>query len=158
VAILRAEPTRLGRYGVSIQSDGEELTQLHITLFRSKGRFQLDGDEFTIEPRGFFQNSAELRKGSSIIGRAEKPSFFRRRFHVTSAGHRLTLESTSFRGREYVLLLGNEEVGWIKRHGFTGKKMDLDFPDEVPLFLQVFLAYLVACQAKREAAAAASGS
>jgi hypothetical protein len=36
--------------------------------------------------------------------------------------------------------------------------MALELPDEVPLFLQVFLAYLVLCQGKREAAAASGGS
>ena len=131
-----------------------------VVVFAKYGgvEIKLDGDEFTIEPMGFFRNGAELRKGGSVIGRAEKPSFFRRKFQVSSAGHRLVLESRGWRGRKYVLLLGKQEVGWIEREGLTGKKMELDFPDDMPLFLQVFLAYLVARQAKREAAAAAAGS
>jgi hypothetical protein len=65
----------------------------------------------------------------------------------------LDLVSSSFWGREYVLVLGGEEVGTVRRSGLGGRKMRLEFPDEVPLILQVFLAYLVLCQAKREAAA-----
>jgi hypothetical protein len=54
-------------------------------------------------------------------------------------------------------LLGSQEVGGIRREGFTGRRLLLEFPDDVPLFLQVFLAYVVASQARRERAAAASG-
>ncbi len=43
----------------------------------------------------------------------------------------------------------------MKREGFSGKKLVLDFPDDVPDFLQVLLAFVVLSQAKREAAAAA---
>ena len=118
----------------------------------------MEGEEFTIEPQGFFGSGALLNKGSTVIARAHKASLFRRRFHITSAGHGLDLVSTSFWGREYVLLLGGQAVGSVSRSGFGGRRMTLEFPDEVPRFLQVFLAYLILCQAKREAAAASGGS
>jgi hypothetical protein len=88
-----------------------------------------------------------------VIARVTKPSFFRRRFQVASAGHRFLLESLGWTGREYQLLLGTQPVGRIKREGFAGRRMTLDFPDEVPLVLQILLIYLVAAQAKRERAA-----
>jgi hypothetical protein len=69
----------------------------------------------------------------------------------------LVLESRSWTGREYVLLLGSQEVGRIQREGFSGRKLLLEFPDDMPLFLQLFLVYVVASQARRERAAAASG-
>lgn len=157
MAILHAEPLGWFCSGVRLRRGDQELTELEITTFKSKGSFVLDDDEFVIEPKGFLQTSAVLKKGNAILARAEKPSAFRRRFEISSAGHRLTMESRSWAGREYVLLLGNQEVGWIRRKGMTGRSLQLEFPDEVPVFLQILLAYLVVVQAKKEAAAAAGG-
>jgi hypothetical protein len=157
VAILHAEPLGWASFGVRILSGDEELTQLMISTFKGKGSFDLDGEAFTVEPEGFFRSNAVLKKGSSTIAKVRKPSILRRRFEISSAGHRLVLESRGWAGREYVLLLGSQEVGRVKREGFVGRKILLEFPDDVPLFLQVLLAYVVVSQAKREAAAAASG-
>jgi hypothetical protein len=158
MAVLRTVPAGWASWSVKVLSGDEELTRLHISLFRSKGSFELDGATFTIQPKGFFQLDAELRKGASVIGRAEKSSLTRRRFTITSAGHHLELESQSWLGREYALFLGKQEVGTIRRSGFLGRRCEMEFPDEVPVFLQVFLLYLALTQAKREAAAAGSGS
>jgi len=160
VAVLRAEPLGWASFGIrnlSILSGDEELTQLKISAFKRKGSFDLDGEAFTIEPVGFLRVNAVLKQGAAVIARVRKTSILRRRFEISSAGHRLVLESRSWTGREYVLLLGSQEVGGIQREGFTGRKLLLEFPDDVPRFLQVFLAYVVASQARRERAAAASG-
>lgn len=158
MTILEAEPTGWLSRNAVIRSNGKELTELKITPWKSWGSFTLDGEEFTIEPSGFWLINAHLRKGSTIIARAEKPSMWRRAFKITSADASMTLESLSWRGREYALLIGQQEVGRVSREGMTGRKIRLEFPDEVPVVLQVFLTYLVLCQAKRESDAAAAGS
>lgn len=157
MGVLHAEPLGWLSSGVRILSGGEELTSLSISAFRGKGSFDLEGETFAIEPEGFFRSEAVLKKGSSVLARAQKPSVLRRRFEISSAGHRLVLESQGWTGREYALLLGSSEVGAIARKGFGGRKLTLEFPDEVPMFLQVFLAYVVVSQANRERAAAAGG-
>ena len=156
MAVLHAKPLGWASFGARILSGNEELAQLQISSFRLKGSFEVNGDTFTIEPRGFFQVNADLKKGISIIARVEKPSALRRRFEVSSGGHRLVLESRTWSGRDYVLLLGSQEVGWIRKEGFIGRRLSMEFPDDVPLFLQVFLAYIVIAQGKREGAAAAA--
>jgi hypothetical protein len=156
--VLEAEPTGWASKSTVIRSGGEEITRLDITHWKSHGSFSLDGEDFRIEPQGFFLVNAHLKKGSTIIARAEKPSFWRRSFRITSAGHSMTLESLGWRGRSYALLMGSQEVGRVTREGMTGRRIQLTFPDEVPLFLQVFMTYLVVCQAHREAAAGAAGS
>jgi len=152
MAVLIAEPQNWPNTRFSVRRADQELTNLAITLFRNRGSFELDGERFDIEPTSFFRMDAEMKRAGSVIARARQPNFFRRRFEVSSAGHHLVMESRSWRGRKYALLLGTQEVGWIHRVGMTGKRMKLEFPDEVPVVLQVFLAYLAACQAKREAA------
>ena len=104
------------------------------------------------------RQNALLMRGGNPIARAEKPALLRRQFTVSSAGHRLILESRSWTGREYALLVGSVEVGRITREGFLGRSVTLRLPDDVPEVLQIFLAYIVICQSKREAAAAAAGS
>ena len=157
MAVLHAEPLGWASSGVRILSGGQELTQLTISAFKGKGSFDLNGEAFAIQPEGFFRSNAVLKKGGSTLARVRKPSILRRRFEISSAGHRLVLESRGWRGREYVLLLGSQEVGSVKREGLTGRKLLLEFPDDVPHFLQVLVAYVVVSQAKREAAAATAG-
>lgn len=155
--VLRAEPLNWASFGVRILSDDVELTQLKISAIKGKGSFHLDGEEFLVEPKGFFQSDATLMKGSTVVAKSRKTSTFKRRFEISSAGHHLTLASSGWLGKEYLLRLGNQEVGRVKREGFAGRKLLLEFPEDVPLFLQVFLTYVVLSQARKEAAAAASG-
>ncbi len=158
MAFIYAEPLGWASFGVRLLAGEEELTQLKVSTFKNRGSFYLDGEVFVIEPEGFWRTNALLKRDGVVIAKAVKTSIWKRRFEITSAGHRLVIEGRGWSGREYVLLLGKQEVGWVKREGFTGRRMRLDFPDEVPLVLQVFLTYIVAAQARREAAAAASGS
>jgi hypothetical protein len=158
VAILEAEPTGWASWNVPITSAGAPITELKISAWKSRGCFQLDGQDFTIEPSGFWLQNAVLRRGGTTIAKAEKPALMRRQFVITSAGHRMELESRSWTGREYALVIGHQDVGRITREGMLGRKISLQFPDAVPEVLQVFLTYIVLCQAKREAAAAAAGS
>ena len=158
MAVLRTEPLGWASYGARILDGGKELARLEITWLKGRGTFRLHNETFAIEPKGFFLSHAVLEKGSTALAKAHKPSAFRRRFEVTSAGHEFVLESQSWTGREYALFHGDQEVGWIKREGWTGRKLDLEFPDDMPVFLQIFLAYIVLAQMRREAAAAASGS
>lgn len=157
MGILRTEPLRWGSWSAAVLSGEETITELAISLFRSKGSFELDGERYFIDPEGFFGQRSVLRNGETTLARSEKPSFLRRRFTITSAGHHLELESRSFSGRNYALVLGGRDVGSIRVSGFLRRRLKLDFPDEVPMFLRVYLAYLVLWQAKTEAAAASGG-
>jgi hypothetical protein len=155
VAVLEAEPTGWASWNTLIKSNGAPITELSISAWKSRGSFSLDGQEFTIEPRGFWLHNAVLQRGGTIIAKAEKPALMRRHWVLSSAGNRLDLESRSWTGGDYVLRVGGREVGSITRQGITGRKISLHFPDEVPEVLQIFLTYIVLCQAKREASAAA---
>ena len=143
MANLEAEPTGWASWNVSITSHGAPITELKISTWKSRGAFELDGQSFTIEPKGFWGHNAELRRQGTVIARAQKPGALARRWTISSAGHRLTLESRSWRGREYALRLGNQEAGHISRKGMTGRRIFLHFPDNVPEVLQIFLTYLV---------------
>jgi hypothetical protein len=156
VAVIRAEPLGWASFGVRLLAGDEEVTELQISTFKGQGSFQLDGESFSIKTEGVFQIRATLKKGSTTVAVAKKTSIWRRRFEVSSAGHRLVLEGRGWSGRSYALVVGKQEVGWVKREGFSGRRVRLEFPDHVPLVLQVFLTYIVVGQARREAAAAAA--
>jgi hypothetical protein len=157
--VLHAEPLGWASSGVRIFSGEEEITQLAISTFKGNGGFEVDGETFSIDSHGLLRANAVLKKGRSVIARVKNTGFFRRRFEISSAGHQLLLEGQGWLGKSYVLRLMDRDVGWIRREGFMGRRLSLDFPDEVPVFLQVLIAYVVLSQARREgAAAAASGA
>ena len=45
------------------------------------------GEEFSIEAKGLFPADAILRRCTSVIAKVRSPSFFRRRFEISLAGH-----------------------------------------------------------------------
>ncbi|MBT8396894.1 MAG: hypothetical protein HKO65_07425 [Gemmatimonadetes bacterium] len=157
MAVLRAEPLGWASSSYRVSSGEEEVTQLAISLFKGKGTFEVDGQAFTIDSHGFTRAHATMKRGSSVIAKVKSTKFFGRRFEISSAGHQLVLEGQGLMGKTYVLRLMNKEVGWIRKYGFAGRKLSLDFPEEVPVFLQVLITYVVISQARREGAAAAAG-
>ena len=134
MSALHVTPTRAFPWfwTFRVQEEGGEMATLHLSLFRSRGAFQVEGESFAAEPEGFFGRAVTLRKGGTVIARAEMASFFRRTFGVTSAGHRLSVESRSWLGREYEVLLGGEPVGSIHAQGFLGRKLTLELPERMP--------------------------
>ena len=156
--ILEVEPTGWASWDALVTADGAPIAELRISAWKSRGRFQLDGEDFTIEPSGFWLQNAVLKRGESVVARAERPALLRRQFSISSGSHRMALESRSWAGREYALQIGTQEAGRITREGFLGRKVTLRMAEDLPEALQIFLAYLVICQTKREAAAAAAGS
>lgn len=158
MATLEAEPAGWTSWNARITSDGEEITELAVSVWRSQGSFRLDGLDYTVEPKGFWLTHAVLRVGPTIIARAERLAPLGRSWIIHAAGRRLVLESRTWTGREFGLRVGEKEIGKVTREGVTGRRMRLEFPDDLPVALQVFLAYLVLVQIKREAATVAAGS
>jgi hypothetical protein len=157
VAVLRAEPLSWGSPSLRILAGDEEVARLITSVFKGNGKFEVDGESFTVDSHGILRQKADLKKGSSVIAKVRKKGFFGRTFEISSAGHHLVLEGQGLMGKTYVLRLANQEVGWIKREGFSGRSMTLEFPDEVPAFLQMLILYVVVVQARMEGAAAAAG-
>ena len=67
------------------------------------------------------------------------------------------LGSHGMQAHRYSEMLGLIERGELRPDRLVGRKLSLEFPDEVPVFLQILIAYVVISQVRREGAAAAGG-
>ena len=66
MALLEAEPTGWASWNALIKSNGAPVTELSISAWKSRGSFGLDGQGFTIEPRGFWLHNAVMQRGDVI--------------------------------------------------------------------------------------------
>ena len=158
MAVFRTESLGWASSGVRVLSGESEITQLKISFLKGNGSFELDGGSFTVDSHGLFRADATLKKGGTVIARVKHKGFPRGRFEISSAGHKLVLKTRGWTGRSYVLQLMGQEVGRITRAGLMGTKITSEFPDEVPVFLQVLMIYIALAHARRQGAAAAASS
>lgn len=158
MAVLRTESLGWASSGVRVLSGDDEVTQLKVSFLKGNGSFEVDGDTFTIDSHGIMRSDAVMKKGASVIAKVKHKGFPRGRFEISSAGHKLVMKSHGWMGKRYSVGLMDQEVGQVQRAGFLGTKITLDFPDEVPVFLQVLIIYIALAHARRQGAAAAAGS
>jgi hypothetical protein len=66
----------------------------------------------------------------------------------------LTLKPRSLFSRTFVLVHGDREIGSMRSTSLLGNSADIDFPENLPLPMQLFLAFLVITAWRRARAAA----
>jgi len=119
---------------VSPSSDAGELTLAHE---RYRIRHEGPGDELVLEgPEG-------------VLARARTPSD-RRCFEIVYAGRRLTVEPVSILRHAYVVNEGVAQRGAIRRRtpAFV-RGLEAELTSEVPLEVQLFIAWLMLVPANR---------
>jgi hypothetical protein len=97
-----------------------------------------------------------LTADQEVWARATKESAFVRRFVVRTAERELILEPAALFARSFRLVENAMIVGYVLPDHFFTRACTLEFPDDLPAPVQVFLFWLVALMWRRAARAAAS--
>jgi hypothetical protein len=84
------------------------------------------------------------------VARTERPRRWRRELVIDHSGRRFTLRAKSAFRREFQLLNGPVQIGFISPEGLFTRRADAEFPNYFPLFLQVFIIWLVMMLWKQE--------
>jgi hypothetical protein len=153
--VLRVEPVHWYSWSFRVLQDGAELTRVEHGLFRSRGSFVLDGRTFTMRrqhPFGAFLLEQDERE----IARAAPLGMFDRGYEITF-DRKLTLKRPHPFSRRYVLHHGDLRIGELRPERMFGRASAVDFPDELPLAIRVFLMFLVVSAWRRQRAAAGAG-
>ena len=94
---------------------------------------------------------------AGVIARAERPRWWSRKFIIEHSGRRYTLRAKSLLSRQLLLFEGSQRIGSIAPEGLFTTKASVEFPQTLPMFLQVFIIWLAMTVWKGEAGAAAAG-
>ncbi len=89
--------------------------------------------------------------------RAVKPSAFRNLFEIEFGPKHYVLSPRSAFRRDRLLYDDGQEIGVIAAEGPMSRRARIELPDDLPLVLTLFLAWLTLLQWKRDADASAAG-
>jgi hypothetical protein len=155
---FRVTPRSWYSWDFAVDADGERIADIDVSWWRERGVLTVRGQEYPVYREGMVSGAFVLEKNGSVLARAEKPSAFRRWFHVDHAGTRWTLRAQSALRRSMVVLSGELEVGAMKPDSAFRRSATVTLPKALPDHVSVFLIWLAIVLWKREADSAAAGA
>ncbi len=155
--MLRAVPKSWFSSDYTLIENNTAVATIDTSWWREAGELIIKGAIYRVAREGLLSGAFVLASGSSVLARAEKPSALYRSVVVEYGGMTYVLEAASALRRKFVLLEEGRHVGAVEpEHALTRKAM-VNFPEEIPLVVQVFLYWFVMILWKRDSDAAAAG-
>ena len=128
-----------------------------LSWWRDSGELRIQGAVYRAHRD---RASYVLESGNAVVARAERPRRLCREFVIEDSGRRYLLRAKSAIRRHFLLFEGSTQVGSICPEGIFTRSAAVELPQEIPLFLRVFMVWLVMTLWKHEdhlATAGASG-
>ena len=145
--MLQLVPSHWFSWDFTVRQGSEILANIDVSGWSEKGVLTIQGTRFLVYREGLFCGDFVLESGDTIVARARKPSAFLNSFIVEHAGKQYTLRQHS---GPFQLLDGDREVGSITPEGFFTYRASVGMPQDMPLPVQVFIAWLVIILWKRD--------
>ena len=128
-------------YAFSVTDGTESIaTAVDLSWWRDKGELRIQDDIYTARRD---KSSYVLESAAGVLARTERPRRWRRELVIDHSGRRYTLRAKSAFRREFLLLDGPVKIGSISPEGLFTRRADVELPKFFPLFLQVFIIWLV---------------
>jgi hypothetical protein len=154
--MLRAIPKSWCSADYKVLENDTVIAVVSLSLFREAGELTVAGSSYPVYREGLLSGSFVLESGGSILARADKPSAFYRSFQVKHGEKEYALGAESAGFRKFVLSEGGKQIGSIYPvHPLTRRSV-IDFPEDIPLVVRVFMFWLVMILWKRASDAAAA--
>lgn len=139
-----------------LEPSGREVAEIDVAVLRERATVQIDGSTYELAREGMLRGAFLLEKSGEVLARAEKPSAFRRLFHIEHAGTHYTMSQRSLLRRAFVLRRGDDEVGTVAPERFLGRRVRVELPDDLPVPAAVFVIWLAILLWKRSSKSAGS--
>jgi len=128
-------------YAFTVMDGPDSVAQaVDLSWWRDKGELRIQNDIYTARRD---KSSYVLESAAGVVARTEQPRKWRRELIIDHAGRRYTLRAKSGFRREFLLLDGPVKIGSISPEGLFTRRADADLPKFFPLYLQVFIIWLV---------------
>lgn len=135
-------------YTFSVTDGTESVAQaVDLSWWRDKGELRIQDDIYTARRE---KSSYVLESAAGVLARTERPRRWHRELVIDHSGRRYTLRAKSAFRREFLLLDGPVQIGSISPEGLFTRSAAVELPKFFPLFLQVFVIWLVMMLWKHE--------
>lgn len=145
---LEAWPKHPFSWSFHVAVDGDVVTTLDVTWLQSGGAFDLDGKHYDLVRAPNF-GDFQLVGPMGVEASAAKPSALVRRYAVEYGRRRWTLEAAHPITRRFRLIEDGAVIGEVVPNSLISHRCRMNWPDEVPRQVQVFLLWLVVLQWRR---------
>ena len=160
--MLRAAPTSWWSQDYKLLEGDTVVAIIDVSCWREAGELNVKGASYRVYREGLMSGAfileGLLETGGQIRARAEKPSALHRSFLVEHGGRQYTLEAESAFLRKFVLAEGGQLRGSVYPESAFTRSAVVDFPEELPLAVRVFMFWLVMILWKRASDAAAAST
>lgn len=135
---LRAVP-KAWSYTFSVKDGTDSVAEVvDVSWWGEKGELKVQGETYS----ACYEKPAYiLESAAGVLARAEHLKWLSRELAIEYAGQRYILRGKALH-REFLLLEGDTQIGSIAAEGFLTRKVAVELPKELPLFLQVFIIWL----------------
>jgi hypothetical protein len=139
--MLKVIPKKAWSYGFSVMDGAQPVAgTADRSWWGDKGEFQVQGASYTVHRE---KSRYVLESAGRVLAGAERPRRLFRELVIEHSGHKYTLRAKSVFRREFQLFERATYLGSIAPEGLFSRKAAVDLPAELPLYLQVFLMWLV---------------
>jgi len=153
--MLEAIPKSIFSYNFDLQQQNQLLGEVDTSLWREKGRLELEDGTYHLYREGHFSGDFVLEHNGSVIARAAKPSALYNTFKVDLPDRQVVLRKLSAWNRRFGVFDGEKQVGSIYPLGLFTRRTNIDLPSDLPLPIRGFLFWLALIIWKRQNQAAA---
>ena len=141
--MLRAVPKGWFSSAYKVLDNDIAVATIDPSFLREAAELTIQGSSYSLYREGLMSGAFILKSGSSILARALKPSALYRSFQVEQGAKQYTLEAETVLSKRFVLFEGGVRVGAVYPERALTRKAVVDFPDEIPLAVRVFMFWLV---------------
>ena len=142
VGAMEAAPKHFLSSHYVIRNDGVVITELRVSSFRERARFEILGDDFELMRERPWGGEFMMKGDHRILARARKPSLFRSRFEVRVAGRAYEFVQVTGKGLTFVLVDGMQQVGQVYQPGTFTSRTIISLPSEWPVATRIFVFWL----------------
>jgi hypothetical protein len=152
--ILIAVPKNWFCWDFDIQDENQRsLAEVRLSNWLDRGAISIPGNEYKVS-RERLLGAFTLEQESTILARAEKPNLFLRQFIIESNARTYTLKAWSAMTRAMVLTEDEVVIGKLVPESFMTRRTKIELPEELPLFLRMFVVWLTMVLWKRDSESA----
>lgn len=141
-----------GRY--EIAADDRVVARWEPSIWRTGGRFELDGRHYEIRGNLWGNRYGMTTEGGTVVASADRVG--RKNWTVEEAGRVYTFQRASWWRPDQILHFEGRQVGSIKRPGIWRSDAIADLPG-LPVPVQVFVLAVVLTMWSQQAATASAG-
>jgi hypothetical protein len=153
--MLKAIPIGWCSWSFWIEDKAGRFAHIDMSWVLESAELDIDGERYRVRKPSAFGGSFELIRDGHVVATAGKRMMVRT-FDVQAGDRHFELSALSVFGRAFRLSENGLQIGTMSPVSMWGRTAEVDFPDDFPRDVQVFLIWLVLILWRRAASSSAA--